>query len=60
MKSEPKKELSTYKVSTSWYASKIVLNISVEEKSFDISLSKNTQTAPLGANSPWLGKNIQG
>lgn len=54
-----KKELSTYKVNTSWYVSKKVLNISVQEKSFNISLSKNTQTALLGADHPWL-KKIQG
>lgn len=47
-----KKELSTYKVNTSWYVFKKVLNISVHEKSFNISLSKNIQTALLGADLP--------
>lgn len=55
-----KKELSTYKVSINWYVSKKVLNISVWEKSFNILLNKNIQTALLGTDCPWLGKKIQG
>lgn len=52
MKSDPKRNsVLTRSVLVDMFPKK-VLNISVQEKNFNISLSKNIQTAPWGADRP--------